>query len=648
MLTDNPGVPLILVVEDDDSHAELIKRSFDNVPEAYRLKFAGCLRDAHKLIDQQLPNLIVTDYRLPDGDGNELMHRVNGDYPVVLMTSQGSEQVAVDAMKSGAQDYIVKSPVTIGHLPETAKYALKTWSLIQSRKQADEAVRRAKREWEQTFDAVPDLIAIVDTSYTVIRANRAMAERCGFKPEELIGRKCHELMHCSNAPAIFCPHARMLQDGRRHGVEAEIKEMGGFFDISVSPLYDADGCLCASVHVIRDITERKQAEETRLELERQFQQTQKLESIGVLAGGIAHDFNNILTIILGHCYIVKEDSGAGMTNNPHIRQIESAASRAADLCRQMLVYAGRSQLVQSHVNLPLLIDEMSKMLTSAIKKNVSIELDLSRDIPEITGDNSQIQQVVMNLIINAAEAIGDANGCVRVTLKHAAVPPEGTDTDFFGATIPAGRYACLEVNDTGCGMDEEIQQRIFEPFYTTKFAGRGLGMSAILGIIKSHNAALKLSSTPGVGTSFKIYFPLPDTPLLLETLPQDRVNRGQGSGTVLLVDDEEALRTIGIALLSAMGFSVVVAANGREALEIFTRGENIFNLVLLDLIMPVMDGIETYHELRKLSPYVPVVICSGYGDDDLRDVIELDMHAEFIQKPYKPFTLLETFNRIMG
>jgi len=776
MLNNNPDVPLILIVEDDDNHAELIQRAFAGAADRYRLMFVRTLKEAFAVIEQHAPNLILSDYRLPDGDGSDLMLRANGICPVVLMTSQGNEQVAVEAMKSGAQDYIVKSSESFAHLPETAKYALKTWSLIQSRKLSDEAVRRGKREWEQTFDAVPDLIAIVDLTHTIVRVNHAMAVRCGKTPDELIGCKCHYLVHCSHSPASFCPHTQMLQDGLMHSVEAEINEMGGFFDISVSPLYDSDGHIAASVHVVRDITarknienelkssvlrlnsifeasnagiisgtsawkpdffntrilemfgytfeelkelsyfqllhpsshaeaavnmldledkrkssitserlfvrkdgstfwgflsgrsmvdengnlqgymasitditDRKREEEKRYEMERQFQQTQKLESIGVLAGGIAHDFNNILTIILGHCFIAKEDLDAGIVDKTHIQQIEGAANRAADLCRQMLAYAGRNQLVQTHVNLWFLIDELVKMLRSAIKKNISIELDLKRDVPEISGDNSQIQQIVMNLIINAAEAIDDSNGTISVGLRKAAFRAEDGETDFFGQLIKPGDYACIDVTDTGCGMDEEIQKRIFEPFFTTKFTGRGLGMSAILGIIKSHEGALKLSSTPAVGTKFSIYFPLERAIVTADAiLPGSEPVIKKNSSTILLVDDEEALRSIGSALLKSMGYSVVTAQNGSEALELFSQPGCAIDLILLDLIMPVMGGREMYHEVRKSAPTLPVVICSGYGDEVLRETIDNDAYAEYVQKPFKPDVLRSIFNKLIG
>lgn len=638
MLTYNLDTPLILVVEDDDSHARLIQRTFEYAQDGYCLEFAATLLEARSVIDRRAPDLILADYRLPDGDGNELVAMVNRACPVILMTSQGNEQVAVSSIKAGAFDYIVKSPDAFSSMPRVVTLALREWKLIQERRKIHDAVSRAKREWEQTFDAVPDLIFITDTGHKITRVNRAMAERCGLKLEELPGRKCHEVFHDMTSPPASCPHFMMIQDGREHTREIEEKKLAGFFDVTVSPLYDDEGNITACVHVYRDITERKQAEKERLAFEQQLQQTQKLESLGVLAGGIAHDFNNILMIIQGHCFFAKEDVDAGTAKLNHLQQIEDAATRAAELCRQMLTYAGKRPLVQGQINMWLLVDEIVKMLKSAIKKNVSIELDLKRDVPAITGDNAQIQQVVMNLIINAAESINDNNGTVRVGLSKMNVAADGRD--FLGNTIPAGSYACLEVTDTGCGMDEETQKRIFEPFFTTKFTGRGLGMSAILGIIKSHKSALQLSSKPGAGTTFKVYFPLVAEPNYSETEQATGLGPGaKRSATILLVDDEPELHALGSALLATMGYSTIIASNGREALEIFRERGAAVDLVMLDLIMPEMGGADTYRELRKVNPALPVVICSGYSIGEISRIIDNDEYAGFLEKPYKPVQL---------
>lgn len=248
-----------------------------------------------------------------------------------------------------------------------------------------------------------------------------------------------------------------------------------------------------------------------IRLEHKYQQTQKLESLGVLAGGIAHDFNNILTVILGHCYMIKTGVAAkGVTDKDQLDQIESAANRAADLCRQMLAYAGKSPLLQSEFNLYALVNEIVRLLTAATPKNVTVNLDLDPNLPLLIGDSSQIQQVVMNLVINASEAIGDKKGSITVGLHSVTVSLDSGEVDYFGNRILAGCYVRLTVSDTGCGMNEEGRRRIFEPFYTTKFTGRGLGMSAILGIIKTHSGALQLTSRPGVGTTLTVFLPLAD------------------------------------------------------------------------------------------------------------------------------------------
>lgn len=410
-----------------------------------------------------------------------------------------------------------------------------------------------------------------------------------------------------------------------------------------SGFFDEDGRLIEIQSVGRDISERKKAEEDGRILEQQFQQAQRMESLGVLAGGIAHDFNNILTVILGHCHILKKEINSGMTFKEHVQQIEAAGSRAAGLCRQMLIYAGQSSQVQARINLCQLVDGVMEMLKSAIKTNVSVELDLKWDVPELTGDNVQIQQIVMNLILNAAEAIGDKSGTIRVTLKNTHIQAGQSDTDFMGNIIPANKYACLEVSDTGCGIDKENERRIFEPFYTTKSAGRGLGMSAVLGIVNSHDGALRLTSSPGIGTTIQVYFPLPDKECSIETTQASGFNpSAKASGTVLLVDDEVAMRVIGSALLNAMGFSTITASNGREALEIYNLRKNEVDLILMDLIMPEMGGIDLYRMLREISPSIPVVICSGFGVDGTLEEIACDEHAAVVQKPYKSDQLQDT------
>ncbi len=649
MLKHDPDSILILLVEDNEQHIDLIKNSFDNAPKEYSIETVRTIDEAAAFLAGKTPRLVLSEYLLPDGEGIELIQLIDNSSPVILMTSEGNEEKAVAALKAGARDYVVKSGETFVSMPLLVDLALREWELAEKSRKSYEAITRAKREWEQTFDAVTDMICIIGAEYEIMRVNRAMSDRFGVKPEELIGRRCYEVLHGQPSPLPDCPHARMIRGDAGHIEEIEQKMLGGFFDVTVSPLRDPEGKISACVHVARDVTERKKAEEERLQMEQKFQQTQRLESLGVLTGGIAHDFNNILTIILGYCHIIINGIDPVVDPILHVKQVEKAASRAADLCRQMLTYAGKNSLVKTLINMNQLVDENVKMLKSAIKRNINIELELKPDVPEIVGDNAQIQQVVMNLIINAAEAIGERGGIIRIRLEKKTVRNKAIEKDFFGNRIRNGEYACLEVSDNGCGMSIDTQKRIFEPFYTTKFTGRGLGMSVLLGIINSHEGGLQLFSEPGKGSRFRLYFPLQKLPYILDDRqtnilpPETR----RGSGTILLVDDEESIRIIGLTLFKALGFSVVTAENGREALEIYRERKDEIDLILLDLLMPDMGGIETYLELREISQTVPIVVCSGYSLEEITPYTENDRYAAVAQKPYRPGELREKIMRLL-
>lgn len=385
---------------------------------------------------------------------------------------------------------------------------------ITARKAAESALKMSEEQYRNVVEGQTDVICRIKADGTYIYVNEVYCRIFGKTSEELIGNSWHpvavteELLTIKEQLCLLSPLNPVV------AIENRVYLGSGdvcWMHFINSGFFDNDGRLVEIQCVGRDISKRKKAEEDRLLLERQFYQAQKMESLGVMAGGVAHDFNNILTIILVHCHILKNKMDSGMTLEKHVQKIEAAGSRAVGLCRQMLTYAGKSSQVQARINMLLLVDGVVNMLTSAIKSNVSLELDLERDVPELSGDDVQIQQIVMNLVINAAEAIADKRGTVKITLKKTSVQKGQSDTDVMGNIIPAGKYACLEVSDTGCGIDKDAEKRIFEPFYTTKSTGRGLGMSAVLGIIKLHDGALQLSSITGIGTTIQVYFPLPDT-----------------------------------------------------------------------------------------------------------------------------------------
>ncbi len=392
--------------------------------------------------------------------------------------------------------------------------------------------------------------------------------------------------------------------------------------------------------------ERRQAEEEKLLVQQQFQQAQKMESLGVLAGGIAHDFNNILAIIIGNCSLAEMNPDRASERIPII---EKAADRAAGLCRQMLAYAGKGIFTMTQFNLAVLVDEMVQMLKATTNQNVVIRSDLSPDIPAINGDASQLRQIIMNLIINASEAIGDAQGVVQVSLAKAVIQAGQSFVDHLGNAIPPGCYARLEVSDSGCGMDEETRRRIFEPFYTTKFTGRGLGMSAVLGIITGHKGALQLTSNPGQGTTFTIYLPIEGGETFGDESSEKMASTlWQGSGTVLLVEDEVQVRFVATTMLENMGFSVMEASNGQEALELYRKNSASISLVITDIGMPIMDGYALFRELKLLKRDLPIIISSGFGDTVVTTRIPNDEIAGLVSKPYRFDKLQDVVKSVVG
>ena len=495
---------------------------------------------------------------------------------------------------------------------------------------AEVALRLSEERFKSYVELSPNAVFVTDEAGQYIDVNPAASAITGFSSGELLTMKIPDLLPPESQEWARDSFKQLLEIGYCKG-EAAFKRKNG--EIGYWELIAVKLSPTKFMGVVADITNTKRAEEEKLLLEQQFQQTQKLESLGVLAGGIAHDFNNILAIIVGYCGLTKMDYEQAEQNIP---EIEKAAERAAALCRQMLAYAGKASLTQSQVNTWMLVDEMVSMLKTTIQKNVVIKPNLGADIPSITGDASQIRQVVMNLIINAAEAIGDAEGEINVSLAKTEIKAGQAEKDHLGLIIPAGRYICIEVSDNGCGMADDTRRKIFEPFYTTKFTGRGLGMSAVLGIIKAHNGALQLESQQGQGTAFKVYLPVQLSKYETEEAHQKTASAAwQGSGTILLVEDEAQVKLIAIALIEMLGFKVLDAANGKEALELYQQNSADITMVITDMGMPVMNGYELFYKLKQLDPMLPIIISSGFGEGDIASKIPREEIAGLINKPYK-------------
>jgi two-component system, cell cycle sensor histidine kinase and response regulator CckA len=416
---------------------------------------------------------------------------------------------------------------------------------------------------------------------------------------------------------------------RNDGVTLEIL-------VSAVPLRDRTGHARGCVATFQDITQRKRTEQERLDFERRIQETQKLESLGVLSGGIAHDFNNLLTGVLGHANLARFSLLDGQESvSQALDQIERSAQRAAELCKQLLAYAGKGRFHVQALNLSRLVEEMSHLLVLSITQKASLVLRLADDLPLLMGDATQLRQVVMNLVINAAEAMpnGRGNGSIVVRTSRVRATSDFLQSASFPEWVTEADYLELEVSDNGVGMSDDIQARIFDPFFTTKFTGRGLGLAAVLGIVRSHRGAIRVTSQPDHGTTFKLLFPAAPDAILSPPPPPPELSTWRGHGTALVIDDEETVRNVAQRALEQLGFDVVLASDGLEGLEKFRSGGP-YTIVLLDLTMPRLDGEHTLRALHAAEAALPILLMSGFNEQATVERFVGRGLAGFIPKPF--------------
>ncbi len=389
-----------------------------------------------------------------------------------------------------------------------------------------------------------------------------------------------------------------------------------------------------------DLTERRRLEE-------RVRQAAKLESVGLLAGGVAHDFNNLLTGVLGNATLAFDTIPEANPARPLIESVIRATERAADLTRQLLAYAGKGRFIVQAVDVSDLVREIAQLIRTSIPRSVQVHVDLAPDLPPVEADGTQIQQLVMNLVINGAEAIGDQNGSVRITTARQTVDQAWLGTLEMAGEIAPGEYVHIEVQDTGCGMDDETRKRIFDPFFTTKITGRGLGLAAALGIVRGHKGAIKVYSTPGKGSTFKILLPAAHASLAVKA-PAGDAQPVRGSETILVVDDEEVVRRTAKSALQRYGYTVVTAENGREAIDIYRGMAGRISMILLDMTMPVMGGEEALRNLKTIDPNVRVLLSSGFNEVEAIRRFTGKGLAGFIQKPYTAAALAEKVRSVLS
>ncbi len=655
----------VLMIEDNDVDRVLWKR-FLAQADSCEYEFAEETRGDAALQTYQTwrPDCVLLDFNLPDMDGIEFLNRLQSSghsCAIVFATAFGSEQVAVRALKSGATDYLVKDTLTPDSLRRAVVGATEKHRLVRQVERHRLELEQRNRCLEESQEQVRAAFAREHEARTAAEASEARirglteaipqivwtASRAGSL--EYVNGRWTELTGASSAAAMGTGWAGFLHEADRaetlyrwresaetsdnFEVECRLRTVNGDYRLQLLrgialPLREGGA---AWVGTLTDIEDQRRA--AQLDYHRQ-----KLESLGMLAGGIAHDFNNLLVGVMGGVSYALEVLSETDASRPMLEAALRASERAAHLVRQMLAYAGKGNYLMQRVDLAHVVASTCQLLRASISRTIQFQIGTGTDTPFVFADRSQMEQIVMNLVINAAEAIGnDQPGVItiRTGLEWREKPLVLSTSE-----LAPGAYVTMEVTDTGCGMDEQTKSRIFDPFYTTKFTGRGLGLAAVLGITRSNGGAVDVRSKPGAGSTFTVL--LPAAAEAQEAAPATSDVQGSAvAGVVLVVDDEECVRRTAAGVLRRSGYQVHTAAGGRDALLIAGRAPSQFSAVLLDMSMPDLSGEETLRQLRNTGVTCPIVISSGHAEQEMYRRFGTDASA-FLQKPYPARKLVET------
>ncbi|NNG02252.1 MAG: PAS domain S-box protein [Desulfobacteraceae bacterium] len=520
---------------------------------------------------------------------------------------------------------------------------------IGERINAELALQQSEERYRLLIENAPICIHEIDMNGYLVSMNKAGLVMMGTEKEEAV---CG--VHYLNVVADEdVEHVKVLLKSAYAGTpsffEYKVKTGSGvrYFDSCFIPIKNRAGSVEKLMGVTQDFTGRKQLETDRLALERQMLHAQKLESLGILAGGIAHDFNNLLTSILGYADLAGTEVDPDTVAREYINEVVRGTRRAAELTQQMLAYSGKGRFVTQPLNITALVQEMSRLLKVSISKKCVLKTDFAADLPIIEADATQVHQIIMNLIINASDSIGDQSGIITISTGIMECGKSYLSQTSFDDDLSIGQYIFLEVTDTGCGISADVQHKIFDPFFTTKTSGYGLGLAAVLGIVRGHKGTIHLTSEMGEGTSFRVLFPVSDQPAAVDGTEEAETPAWQGKGVVLLVDDEASIRKLARIMMKKMGFTVLTASDGREGVDVFRREAGKIDLVVLDMTMPYLNGEEAFREMRRIRPDVRTILSSGYSRNNASSRSTAKGLAGFIQKPYRFDELQAVVRKVM-
>lgn len=627
----------VLLVEDDEDDFIITRDLFSEIAHP---QFVVEWVDNYELASQRIQaaehDVYFIDYRLGIHNGLDLLKQAVADgcqAPIILLTGLGDKKVDIEAMKAGAADYLVKGQITTALLERSVNHSLE-------RKHVERRLRESEEQYRLLFDRNPHPIWVVDRlSRKFLAVNQAAIEHYGYSREHFLTMTLEQLLDSSSpskelssiddssTPDAFLPRGRIW----RHKTSA-----GRIIEVELTWNQISFHGQLAVLVLANDLTQR-------LDLEAQLRQSQKMESVGTLAGGIAHDFNNILGIISGYSSKLRQKEG--QQHDPSLDAIDNAVQRGASVVRQILTFARKTEAALQPIEINAVVEELCKMLSGAFPKNINFVTALCPSLPAITADPTQLHQSLLNLCVNARDAMP---GGGVLTLSTSLVDGTVLQAKFSEAQpVP---YACLSVSDTGTGMDESTRMRIFEPFFTTKprDRGSGLGLSVVYGVVKGHQGFIHVESKKGQGTTFEVYLPIPESSgSSTHSRPAERAEIPGGNETILLVEDETLLLELMKSMLEEKGYQVLTAHDGIEAIEVFRSRKDDVALLLVDMGLPKLSGWEAFLQMRQLNPQLRAIVASGYLEPDLRNNILKSGARDFIEKPYVPQEIFRRVRRIL-
>ncbi|MBD2604251.1 response regulator [Scytonema hofmannii FACHB-248] len=618
----------VLLVDDDEDDYILTRDWFDEFQVAgSELEWVSTYAKAREAIAQNRHDIYLVDYRLGEGNGLELLSEAIANSctaPIILLTGKGDREIDIEAMKAGAADYLEKSQMTAPLLERSIRYAIE-------RKQTEQKIR----EQAALLDVATDAIFVRDLDNKILFWNKAAERLYGCKKEEAIGKRTQDIWQTKHALQLQEALNILMKNGSWEGELYQTTKYDKEIIVESRWTLVPSQKKSQSILVVNtDITQKKQ-------LEAQFLRAQRLESIGTLASGIAHDLNNVLAPILMTAQLL-ETQLDDVRSKRLLPILVTNAKRGANLVKQVLSFTRGVEGDRTILQLKHLILEIRQVIKETFPKSIEVECETSRNLWTVSGDATQLHQVLMNLCVNARDAMPNG-GTLTISAQNFIV-----DEHYARMHIDAkiGSYIVVVVADTGIGITNEVLDRIFEPFFTTKELGKGtgLGLSTVLGIVKSHAGFINVYSEVGKGSKFEVYLPAQET---TETAEEKELELPHGSGElVLIIDDEPSIREITKTSLEAYNYKAITASDGIEAIALYAEYRDKISLVLTDMLMPSMDGITTIRTLHKINPTVKIIAISGLATSDkMSAAYDLGIKA-FLSKPYTAKQLLETINTV--